>query len=54
MDDEDIHFLCRKVGLKQVILFHSDVPMTEHIKAVLKEDGIEAVTLQYPEKMEVR
>ena len=54
MDDEDIHFLCRKIGVKQVILFHSDVPMTEHIKAVLKEDGIEAVTLQYPEKMEVR
>lgn len=53
MDDDDIYFLCKQVGLKQVILFHSDEPLTRRIKGVLKEEGVNAVTLQYPEKLEV-
>ncbi len=54
MDDGDIQALCRKVGLKQVMLFHSDAPMTVRVKGLLKEDGVEAVTLLYPDKLEVR
>lgn len=53
MDDDDVQFLCEKVGLKQVILFHSDAPKTERIKNILKAEGINAVTLQYPERLGV-
>lgn len=54
MDDDDIRDLSNTVKAKQVILFHSDAELTENIKRLLKEDGIEGLTLLYPEKMEVR
>ncbi len=53
MDDEDIRSMCNACGLKNVVLFHSDAPMTENVKSLLKSDGIQAVTLEYPEKVEV-
>lgn len=53
MDDEDIRSLSSSIHAKQVILFHSDEGLTVGVKDRLKSDGITAVTLQYPEKIEI-
>ena len=50
MDDEDIRSMCRITGTKKAVLFHSDEVATYKIKAMLAEDGVEGLTLQYPEK----
>lgn len=53
LDDEDIRTVAEKTGAKKLILFHSDAPNTKNIKEVLTAKGIETVTLQYPDMIEV-
>ena len=50
MDDEDIRAMCQITGTKKAVLFHSDEEATHKIKAMLEEDGVQGLTLQYPEK----
>lgn len=50
MDDEDIRSMCQITGAKKAVLFHSDEVLTHKIKALLQEDGVQGLTLQYPEK----
>ena len=50
MDDDDIREMCRLTGARQAVLFHSDAPLTQHVKALLAQDGAAGLTLQYPEK----
>ena len=50
MDDEDIRSMCKITGTKNAVLFHSDEVATHKIKAMLEEDGVQGLTLQYPEK----
>ena len=50
MDDEDIRAMCQITGTKKAVLFHSDEVATHKIKAMLAEDGVEGLTLQYPQK----
>jgi len=53
MDDEDIHALSNSIKAKQVVLFHSNAELTQSVKQRLKDEGITAVTLQYPERIEI-
>lgn len=53
MDDEDIRSLSNSIKAKQVVLFHSDAELTTHIKSLLGNDEITAVTLQYPQIIEI-
>ena len=53
MDDDDICTLSNSIAVKQVVLFHSDVACTTHVKKLLKNNEIIAVTLQYPQMIEV-
>jgi len=50
MDDDDIREMCRLTGAKQAVLFHSDEPLTRNVKALLKEDGAQGLTIEYPQK----
>ena len=42
--------MCKITGTKNAVLFHSDEVATHKIKAMLEEDGVQGLTLQYPEK----
>lgn len=53
MDDDDIREMCRITGAKQAVLFHSDEVLTRNVKALLKEDGVQGLTIQYPERADV-
>lgn len=53
MDDDDIREMCRITGAKQAVLFHSDEVLTHNVKALLKEDGVQGLTIQYPERADV-
>ena len=48
MDDDDIVSMCELTGAKKAVLFHSDAPMTQNVKARLAEMGAEGLTIQYP------
>ena len=50
MDDDDIVKMCEKTGAKKAVLFHSDAPMTQNVKARLAEIGAEGLTIQYPQR----
>ena len=50
MDDDDIREMCRLTGAKQAVLFHSDEPLTRNVKALLKEDGAQGLTIEYPQR----
>ena len=50
MDDDDIIEMCSLTGAKKAVLFHSDAPMTQNVKARLAEIGSEGLTIQYPQK----
>lgn len=50
MDDDDIVAMCELTGAKKAVLFHSDAPMTQNVKARLAEIGSEGLTIQYPQK----
>ena len=53
MDDDDIRTMCQITGAKQAVLFHSDEVLTRNVKALLKEDGVQGLTIQYPERADV-
>jgi len=53
MDDDDICEMCRLTGAKQAVLFHSDETLTRSVKARLAEDGVQGLTIEYPQKAEV-
>lgn len=53
MDDEDILFLAEKTGVKDIVLFHSNASSTEKVKEALLSKGVKAVTIQYPERVDL-
>lgn len=53
MDDDDIRSMCQITGVKQAVLFHSDEVLTHNVKALLEEDGVQGLTLQYPQRADV-
>jgi len=50
MDDDDIVQMCLLTGAKQVVLFHSDEPLTRNVKERLQANGAQGLTIEYPEK----
>jgi len=53
LDDDDVIFLAKKIKTKSMILFHSGQECTASVVHRLKELDVRAVTLRYPERMEL-
>lgn len=53
LDDDDVIFLANRIKARTIILFHSGQECTVDVVHRLKELDVRAVTLNYPEKIEL-